>query len=149
MLSNVPIVVRFGIIDRGVNTIVFSRRDRRHMAIVECGEFRHPRESRDRGDGSVHFVELSYSVSILVNKVTRGWTCAVSCGTLWARNRRGEGVCFSFEAQESLSLLLPPFTIAGVTVGSLFMAAKVQWKGFVSLKCVPMGNRWARCIVML
>ena len=96
------------------------------MTIVECGESRHPRESRDRGNGSVHFVELSYSVSILVNKVTRGWTCAVSCGTLWTTNRSGEGVCFSFEAQESLSLLLPPFLIAGVTVGSLFTAAKVQ-----------------------
>ena len=94
MLPNVPIVVRFGIIDRGVNTIVFSRRDRRHMTIVECGEFRHPRESQDRGDGSVHFVELSYSASILVNKGTQGWTCAASCGTQVTRNCRSPTTAF-------------------------------------------------------
>ena len=111
MLSNVPIV-RYDSVKSTGESIrsssaggIGDHESRRHMTIVECGEFRHPRESRDRGDGSVHFVELSYSVSILVNKVTRGWTCAVSCGALWTRNGRGEGVCFSFEAQESLLLL--------------------------------------------
>jgi hypothetical protein len=68
MLSNVRIAVRFVTIDRGVNTIVIILRDRGHITIVECGEFRHPRESRDMGEGSVESGEFGSSASILVNK---------------------------------------------------------------------------------